>query len=214
MVRIRSLLETVRSKLALLYEIDLNALGAEQDERFENLLMNNSGDRVDQTGLDEQATLSKERLDRAFGRFTLANHIEYNGNPDLQSVRSYEFYYLVFFFIHLSELINGYYQETFKRLYESDGLVGWLAKLLLAGPHEYTLLEKNGIQPQKRISKRLEPRVNLRFLASKTFYAYLFIFYVFLKLFLFSKSLSLVVLLTLVLGALIVKLFIYLDLSV
>ena len=107
MVRIRSLLETVRSKLALLYEIDLNALGAEQDERFENLLMNNSGDRVDQTGLDEQATLSKERLDRAFGRFTLANHIEYNGNPDLQPVRSYEFYYLVFFFIHLSELING-----------------------------------------------------------------------------------------------------------
>ena len=56
--------------------------------------------------------------------------------------------------------------------------------------------------------------MNLRFLASKTFYAYLFIFYVFLKLFLFSKSLSLVVLLTLVLGALIVKLFIYLDLSV
>ena len=211
MAKIRSFLETVRSKLAQLYEIDLNALGVETDEYLESILMNNSGDRVDHTNCDEQA--AKERLDQTFNRFTLSNQIEYNGNPDLQPVRTYEFYYLVIFFIHLSELVNGYYQETFKRLYESDGLVGWLAKLLLAGPHEYTLLEKNGIQPQKRIRKRLEPRVNLRFLASKALYAYLAVFYLFLKLFLFSKSLSLVVLFTLILGALIFKMFIYFDLS-
>ena len=210
MARIRQFLETVRTKLAQLYEINLNAIGVEADEHFESMPMNNSGDRADATIGDEQT----KRFDQAFAGITLSSHIEYNGNPDLQPVRSYEFYYLVFLFIWLSEHVNGYYQETFKRLYERNDLIGWLAKLLLAGPHEYTLLEKNGIQPQKRIRKRLEPRVNFRFLASKAFYAYLAIFYVFLKLFLFSKTLSLLVLFTLLLGALIFKLFIYLDLSV
>lgn len=208
MAKVRSLLETVRTRLAQLYEIDLNEIVVNEDA-FD--IMNSGGDRVDTLDANyDQSTLNKEP---ALNLFTL-HKVEYNGNPDLQPVRTFEFYYLVFLFIYLSDLINGYYHDAFKRFFESDGLVGWLARLVLTAPHEYTVIEKNGIQTQKRISKKLPPRLNLRFLASKAFYAYLFLFYVFIKLFLFSKTLLMVILFTSVLGALMVKLLMILNVSI
>jgi len=204
MAKIRNLLETVRTKLAQIYEIDLNEITV-NEEVFDDGTINIGGDRVDTFG-DEQSTLAKELV--TINPFTANKSVEYNGNPDLQPVRTFEFYYLVFFFIYLSNLINCYYADAFNRFYTNDGLFGWLARLVLAAPHEYTVIEKNGIQAQKRINKRLPPRLNLRFLASKAFYAYSLLFYIFMKIFLFSKTLLIVCLFTATIGTLVVNILI------
>ena len=168
--RTRPILETVQRKLAQLHQIDLDTVGTEQQGRLANQLLN-SGDRFDLTDLDEEAMV-QERLRQAY-------EIPFgNGNPDFHPVQKHELYYPVITFIRLSQAINEHYQETFKHAYESDGLVGWLAKKLLAMPQKYKLVEENGTI----IEKTLEPRVNLRFLASKKSHAFMVIIFMLIML--------------------------------
>ncbi|CAG2162445.1 unnamed protein product [Oppiella nova] len=115
-----------------------------------------------------------------FGRTQLLNrqcrpHLNLvEGNPDRQPVRSYEFYYLVQFWLFVCDWINNRYGHRIQSLYDRPGFVGIFLKQLIAGPTAYIRIVKSGTayRPPDRVTEVLAPRVNLRFMANKLYLTY------------------------------------------
>ncbi|XP_076364316.1 sphingomyelin phosphodiesterase 4-like isoform X2 [Tachypleus tridentatus] len=113
------------------------------------------------------------------GRYQLINGIRkfplcYQGNPDLQPVRSFEVAFLVRLLHHVSTVLNEKYGVELYDLYYRDSLLGQLARQLLAPPTLYLRTTKTGTaESSPREPHVLPPRINLRFMAYQQTIGYL-----------------------------------------
>ncbi|XP_022249137.1 sphingomyelin phosphodiesterase 4-like isoform X2 [Limulus polyphemus] len=105
------------------------------------------------------------------GRYQLVNGIRkfplcYQGNPDLQPVRSFEVAFLVRLLHHISAVLNEKYGVELYDLYYRDSFLGQLTRQLLAPPTLYLKTTKMGTSASSpREPHVLPPRINLRFMA-------------------------------------------------
>ncbi|XP_065296938.1 sphingomyelin phosphodiesterase 4 isoform X2 [Dermacentor albipictus] len=98
----------------------------------------------------------------------------YQGNPDMEPIRSYEVVFLVRMLHLLSTAINDKYGHQLESLYDSPDFLGHVARLLLQPPTVYKEVVKRGIgMPHDYRQHRLPARLCLRTLAHKQFIGYL-----------------------------------------
>ncbi|CAH0390283.1 unnamed protein product [Bemisia tabaci] len=110
--------------------------------------------------------------------------LKYQGDPDLQPIRSWECAVFVRILFHLSFCINTLFKDTLKELYWREDLVGGIARQILCGPqviYYYNKHSESGYCP--RVSRLLPPRLSLRSLASYGYLALLPFFYLFMCIF-------------------------------
>lgn len=110
---------------------------------------------------DFDRTLS--RLNTEIRRPTKTDNF-FEGNPDLQPVRSFEIELLVKFFIWLSQVINAKFNMNIQALYRDYSF----ARLFISSPVDYIQVDRcpNSIV-SKRTIQHLPARVNLRYLAHR-----------------------------------------------
>ena len=126
----------------------------------------------------------------------LKGKIEYQGMPDTQPIRSYEFEVLVKLFQFISQFINNRYSLKFRELYYRHDFVGALSRQILEAPTSFTEVEKQGaLLPPRRRVVELGPRISLRRLSSKALYSYLLILYCIFYLVGFGKWTFLIIML-------------------
>lgn len=165
-------LDIVFDKFKALFEIDVQELDPSHLVTRTVTFAESVSDNVSFAGtLDTSTETPNER--RLLRIRHNQSNVQFQGNPDLQPIRTYEIYYLVLLFQYLSSLINEYYGEQLIRLYYRTDLIGFVVKKLLSPPRDYIQVEKNGPKAERRLKRSLPPRVNLRPLASKALYVYL-----------------------------------------
>ena len=118
------------------------------------------------------------------GRYQLMNGLRkfdltYQGDPDLQPIRSYENPLIVRICHGISSYINGMFGTEIEAIYHKPGLVGRMARQLLPPPQ---IPEKKGSSPvsHKQATAYSKPRFSLRWVASYQNIGYLLALYVFL----------------------------------
>lgn len=100
--------------------------------------------------------------------------VRYQGNPDTEPIRSYEFTFLVRVLHLLSCYLNDKYGLELQALYDGNDLVSHMARQLLQPPTSYTKVTKTGtIATAARKQCYLPARVCLRPLASRHAAGYL-----------------------------------------
>lgn len=109
------------------------------------------------------------------------------GNPDTQPVRTFEVEILVKTVLFLSFFINTHCQAFFEKHYHEDSYFGVFLHQILSPPIQYVRYVKtgNGLTTDI-VVESLPPRVDLRFIASKSFLFYLLFLLIFCRLFNFS----------------------------
>lgn len=115
------------------------------------------------------------------GRYQIINGlrkfpIEYQGDPELQPVRSYESVTLVRFFFKLSSAINERFAGEMESLCSRRGWIGKVARYYLMP----SLSQKSLHSPatQQRSQQVPQPRLSLRFLASYRTMFFVFLIYI------------------------------------
>ncbi|XP_019736165.1 sphingomyelin phosphodiesterase 4 isoform X2 [Hippocampus comes] len=91
--------------------------------------------------------------------------IQYQGDPELQPIRSYENALLVRFLYRMSSLLNDQFESHLTQLCSRTDFAGRLGRHYLTGPDPDMVLARSPASPQFRDWKR-RPRVSLRPLAS------------------------------------------------
>ncbi|KAG8189886.1 hypothetical protein JTE90_018667 [Oedothorax gibbosus] len=132
--------------------------------------------------------------------------LEYKANPDLQPVRTYEIPFLVHRLNGIAQHLNEAYANEIAELYHRNSFLGKLSRKLLYRPSTYFDIQKSkDMQSVSRTPVQLPPRINLRILAHRQLYCYLFIYMVLTYLFNFNPIVSFVFLVGLVVFGLIVS---------
>lgn len=109
------------------------------------------------------------------------------GNPDTQHVRTFEIEIVVKIALFLSLLINSHCQAFFEKHYSEDSFFGALLNQILSPPIKYVRYIKRGNgMATDMVVENLPPRVDLRFIASKSFLFYVLFLFIFCRLFNFS----------------------------
>lgn len=100
--------------------------------------------------------------------------VRYEGDPDLKPITHSELVWLVRMLYDLSQWFNTRYSRQMSELYEQEGVLGESARLLLAPPACFTILERtlDGSPPRRRHGRH-GPRLSLRILANKQVLVYL-----------------------------------------
>ncbi|XP_078082905.1 sphingomyelin phosphodiesterase 4 isoform X1 [Mustelus asterias] len=103
------------------------------------------------------------------GRYQIINglrrfEIEYQGDPELQPIRSYESGLLVRLLFQLSSAINLRFAEEMEAVCQREGMMGKLARYYLTYPESSRRI-KSGPVMCRRFQQH-QPRLSLRFLAS------------------------------------------------
>ncbi|XP_022186537.2 sphingomyelin phosphodiesterase 4 isoform X2 [Nilaparvata lugens] len=92
--------------------------------------------------------------------------IKYEGDPDLQPIRSFENAILVRLLYQIALWINLTYRGEIGRLYYRQDCLGGVARQMLEGPRVIRTYDKSGpLGYSPRISYSLPPRLSLRLLA-------------------------------------------------
>lgn len=116
------------------------------------------------------------------GRHQLRNRlakgpIKFEGNPDTQITRTFEFHLLVLLMLNLSNLINSRLGTFFEKHYFTRSIISHVLHIILAPPVTYQRVSKEfDLQPQMQTTERLPPRVCLRFLAHKGVVTFVIVF--------------------------------------
>ncbi|XP_046680613.1 sphingomyelin phosphodiesterase 4 isoform X2 [Homalodisca vitripennis] len=92
--------------------------------------------------------------------------LKYEGDPDLQPIRSYESAFLVRFLYHLCAWINYNYSSQLVRWYKRRDVVGGVVRQVLCGPQVVYHFDKRVPGMSPRVSTSLPPRLSLRSLAN------------------------------------------------
>jgi len=100
-------------------------------------------------------------------------HITFQGNPDLQPIRSFEIAFLVRFFYRVATTLNEKYRTELRQYYHRKDFVGNMCKQFLADPVIYYEYDKTTF-PVTRLQRVLPPRLNFRPLANKQLIGYVF----------------------------------------
>ncbi|XP_066466115.1 sphingomyelin phosphodiesterase 4 [Tiliqua scincoides] len=113
------------------------------------------------------------------GRYQIINglrrfQVEYQGDPELQPIRSFENPVLVRLFFRLSSAINERFSAQMETLCAREDFLGSFCRYHLTNP---CLAEKTRHSPLTRQSQIRQPRVSLRFLASYRTLIYLLVAY-------------------------------------
>ncbi|NXT94085.1 NSMA3 phosphodiesterase, partial [Anhinga rufa] len=117
------------------------------------------------------------------GRYQIINglrrfEVQYQGDTELQPIRSYENATLVRLLFRLSSVLNERFADQMDVLCSREDFVGRLCRYHLTNPH---LIQKIRYSPRvkDRTSQNWGPRISLRFLASyKTLLSLLMIYFV------------------------------------
>ncbi|XP_028565450.2 sphingomyelin phosphodiesterase 4 isoform X1 [Podarcis muralis] len=117
------------------------------------------------------------------GRYQIINglrrfDVEYQGDPELQPIRSYESTTLVRLLFRLSSAINERFADQMERLCAKENFLGSFCRYHLTNP---SLVEKARHSPlsQQRLGQIQQPRVSLRFLASyRTLLSLLMVYFI------------------------------------
>lgn len=109
------------------------------------------------------------------------------GNPDTQPVRTFEIEIVVKIALFLSLLINSHCQAFFEKHYNEDSFFGKFLNQTLSPPIKYVRYIKRGNgMATDIVVENLPPRVDLRFIASKSFLFYILFLFIICRLFNFS----------------------------
>ncbi|PSN42218.1 hypothetical protein C0J52_11255 [Blattella germanica] len=102
-------------------------------------------------------------------------HIKYEGDPDLEPIRTNENAFLVKLLYHITSKLNEMYTLEMCHLYEHRGLLGCIARQVLSPPMVARTFDKSkpGFSPQ--VETILPPRLSLRSFASHKSIVYLLI---------------------------------------
>ncbi|XP_053375366.1 sphingomyelin phosphodiesterase 4-like isoform X2 [Mercenaria mercenaria] len=119
------------------------------------------------------------------GRFQLMNglrkfEIGYNGDPDLQPIRSFENSTLVRVLYRLSACINKMFQNEILNLYQRDDIIGKMSQVYFAAPLSPSKIPSSPMS-RETIQTLRTPRLSLRYLASYQTLLYLGLMYAFLR---------------------------------
>uniref|UniRef100_T1INQ4 Sphingomyelin phosphodiesterase 4 n=1 Tax=Strigamia maritima TaxID=126957 RepID=T1INQ4_STRMM len=154
--KITTYLLTVSEQLAKIFDLS-----------HQNLNISETGD----TAVRTQAAESTTTLPRTPLSQQSKPNVSFQGNPDLQPIRSYEVKFLVRWFYQLSTFINDKYRIQLRRYFHRTDFTGHVCKQVLAAPIIYYQYDKSTFPPT-RLQKVLPARVNLRPLAHKQLFCY------------------------------------------
>lgn len=123
------------------------------------------------------------------GRYQIINGLRkfdvgYQGNPDLQPIRSYECAFLVRFLYSISCFLNSRFASQMSLVYNRDDFVGLVTQQLLHPPQEgFSPIQISRLSPaaQKQLASNNQPHLSLRWLASYIALGYLLLFCLLLK---------------------------------
>lgn len=153
------------------------------------------------------------------GRYQIINgmrkfEISYQGDPDLQPIRSYECAFLVRLLYSISSFINARFSSVMLSTYYRKDFVGRLAQQLLhddqsdPNPGNICRLPPDVQQQRRSQLTRRRPRLSMRYLASYQLIGYLLLLYLLLSVWRESSIVGyLVTLFLLSFGILLVKAF-------
>ncbi|XP_052229372.1 sphingomyelin phosphodiesterase 4-like isoform X2 [Dreissena polymorpha] len=119
------------------------------------------------------------------GRFQLMNGLKkfdltYQGDPDLQPIRSFENKTLVRVLHKLSDCLNKMFHTEMERLCSRPDLIGKMSQVYLSAPISPSKVPSSPIQ-REVFEQLTRPRISLRFLGSYQTLIYLIIVYFALK---------------------------------
>jgi sphingomyelin phosphodiesterase 4 len=99
--------------------------------------------------------------------------ILFEGNPDIQPIRTYEVGFMVLLLQSFCNWFNGKYGECLATHYGQNSFTGALLRASLTSPTTYIKVTKSGLSvaPQ-RVTETLPPRICFRSLADKTVLGY------------------------------------------
>ncbi|XP_019110908.1 sphingomyelin phosphodiesterase 4 isoform X2 [Larimichthys crocea] len=120
--------------------------------------------------------------------------IHYQGDPELQPIRSYENALLVRLFYRISSLINDRFEGHMNALCSRPDFLGRLGRHYLADPDSSTQLKQSPVS-RRTLERNRQPRLSLRPLASYRTLLLLLLFYVFGALLSFGPASSTLLLL-------------------
>ncbi|XP_025835973.1 sphingomyelin phosphodiesterase 4 [Agrilus planipennis] len=100
-------------------------------------------------------------------------NLRFEGDPDLQPIRSNENTFLVRILYQLSKKINEEFYYHINRLYYDQSFVGRICREVVSPPITVYKYEKSNDGLSPRIQESLPPRITLRPLASHKFLTYL-----------------------------------------
>ncbi|GBL90048.1 Sphingomyelin phosphodiesterase 4 [Araneus ventricosus] len=133
---------------------------------------NNRSERMDNSKLHKLSMAERNQLLRKEKKPV----INYNGNPDLQPVRTYENAFLVRLCNEISQQVNEKYAAEIHHLYYRDSLLGKMCRRILSKPATYFDVNKSkDMMSVSWTPVHLPPRINLRVLANKHLLAYFFV---------------------------------------
>ncbi|XP_037631698.1 sphingomyelin phosphodiesterase 4 isoform X2 [Sebastes umbrosus] len=104
--------------------------------------------------------------------------IQYQGDPELQPIRSYENALLVRLFYRISSLVNDRFGGHMNALCSRPDFLGRLGRHYLADPDSGTKLKQSPLS-RRTLERHRQPRLSLRLLASYRVMLMLLLFYVF-----------------------------------
>ncbi|XP_071350140.1 sphingomyelin phosphodiesterase 4 isoform X2 [Trachinotus anak] len=104
--------------------------------------------------------------------------IQYQGDPELQPIRSYENALLVRLFYRISSLVNERFRGHMNALCSRPDFLGRLGRHYLTDPDCTTKLKHSPIS-QRGLERNRQPRLSLRLLASYKTILLLLLFYIF-----------------------------------
>ncbi|XP_075220437.1 sphingomyelin phosphodiesterase 4-like isoform X2 [Lycorma delicatula] len=110
--------------------------------------------------------------------------VKYDGDPDLQPIKSFENAFLVRALYHISSYISITYQHEIQQLYQRSDWCGGIMRQILRGPsviHTYDNSGPGGYSP--RVARTLPPRLSLRIWAHHRTLVLLFIAFILLRFF-------------------------------
>nr|XP_022912671.1 sphingomyelin phosphodiesterase 4 [Onthophagus taurus] len=99
--------------------------------------------------------------------------MKFEGDPDLQAIRSDEVTLLVKMFYDCASKINENYGYKIKSFYEDPTYIGKIARQIISPPITIYKYDKSNYAQPRRIAERLPPRISLRFFASYKFLVYM-----------------------------------------
>ncbi|XP_013394836.1 sphingomyelin phosphodiesterase 4 [Lingula anatina] len=122
------------------------------------------------------------------GKYQLMNglrkfEISYQGNPDLQPIRSYECAPLVRILHQVSSFLNNKFSDKIQNYYTRDDMVGKMTFILFSPPSEQKGKKSSFVASPTRTKDWTTPRISLRFLANYQTLGYLMGGYLFFYMF-------------------------------
>ncbi|XP_061189717.1 sphingomyelin phosphodiesterase 4-like isoform X1 [Saccostrea echinata] len=185
--KVQSYLDTAASNICYIFEIETHSFPSkqmsspnqfEQSSFLESSLLSNTIPDCEET--EEGFTLTPH------GRYQLKNKMRkfdvvYQGDPDLQPIRSFENATLVRLLHQFCNFVNTQYGQDIQNLCDRTDLIGRMAQVYFAPPLPLDSKLNSPISStQKRALQR--PRLSLRLLASYRTLVYLGLFYLILTL--------------------------------